>query len=168
MLKLAIAHLREGHSRLEQRVLVADVDLASNEEFSDPIDILFDINKVGNDFFIDCHLKTRIHLICDRCLEAFTSKFSEQTRIILSPNRKFEEADQEDIFFIDEGTRDVDITSSVRQTLLLALPVKRLCKEKCKGLCPRCGVNFNKKKCKCRTETIDPRWDALRKLRENM
>jgi uncharacterized protein len=168
VLKLALAHLREGHSRLEQRILPADIDLAGNEEFQQPIDIVFDINKVGNDFFVEIHLTTRIHLICDRCIEAFSSDFKEKYRIILSPNSKFEDADQEDLFFIDEGTKDVDITNSVRQTLLLALPVKRLCKENCKGLCPQCGSNFNKKTCSCRTKTVDPRWEALKKFKKTM
>jgi uncharacterized protein len=39
-----------------------------------------------------------------------------------------------------------------------------LCRDDCKGLCPQCGVNRNHKSCEC-GGTSDPRWDALRKLK---
>lgn len=46
----------------------------------------------------------------------------------------------------------------------LALPVKPLCRENCKGLCPTCGTNRNSGGCSCENERIDPRMAALRGL----
>jgi uncharacterized protein len=168
VLKVYIAHLKEGHSRLEQRIHPNDVDLADSEEFKEPIDITYDIDKVGNDFFVDVNASSRMHLVCDRCLESFTRRFNEKYKVIFSQNEKLEDADQEDVFSIDSGTTEVDITHSVRQTLILALPFKRLCKEKCKGLCPSCGTNLNTGKCTCLAEHVDPRWEVLKKLKETM
>jgi uncharacterized protein len=168
VLKLYIAHLREGHSRLEQRIHPNDIELAESEEFREPIDIVFDIDKVGNDFFVDVKLSSRIHLECDRCLESYTSRLNEKFKVIFSQSDNLQDADQEDIFSIDDGTSEVDITHSVRQMLVLALPFKRLCKQKCKGLCPSCGINLNTSTCSCRTEHNDPRWEVLKKLRETM
>ena len=47
---------------------------------------------------------------------------------------------------------------------MLELPTKVLCKEDCKGLCPKCGKDLNLGSCDCKTKDIDPRWQALSDL----
>ncbi len=53
----------------------------------------------------------------------------------------------------------------LREQVLLALPVRTLCKPDCKGLCPRCGQNRNSQSCSCDEGPSDPRWEALSGLR---
>ena len=60
----------------------------------------------------------------------------------------------------------IDLGEDVRQTLILAVPLKLLCRPECKGLCPQCGTNLNNETCSCTTVEADPRWDALRALKE--
>jgi len=60
-----------------------------------------------------------------------------------------------------------DLTDMVRQELLLALPMKPLCSEECKGLCPRCGVNLNIETCDCRVKGMDSRWEGLKDLKKD-
>ena len=50
----------------------------------------------------------------------------------------------------------------------MALPMKPLCKPDCKGLCPSCGKDLNLGACGCTHETIDPRWEALKALKEKV
>ena len=52
----------------------------------------------------------------------------------------------------------------VTTDLLLSLPMKSLCREDCRGLCPQCGHNLNNGECGCRQETVDPRLAALKDL----
>jgi uncharacterized protein len=54
----------------------------------------------------------------------------------------------------------------VREQMHLALPLRRLCREDCRGLCPSCGVNRNTGSCDCQpTETVeDERLAPLRKI----
>lgn len=59
----------------------------------------------------------------------------------------------------DEG---IDLGEVVREQLYLALPMKPLCREDCKGLCPVCGVNRNRETCTCQQEWVDPRMAALK------
>jgi len=54
----------------------------------------------------------------------------------------------------------------MREQFYLALPMKPLCREDCKGLCPRCGEDLNVKGCGCVIETADPRWEALKTLKQ--
>jgi uncharacterized protein len=56
----------------------------------------------------------------------------------------------------------------LREQVLLALPVRTLCKPDCKGLCPRCGANRNLQACNCDPGPSDPRWEALSGLRDRI
>ena len=57
----------------------------------------------------------------------------------------------EEICIVRENVpaREVDITSDIREELLLTMPSRFLCSEECKGLCPGCGANLNDGKCTC-------------------
>jgi uncharacterized protein len=68
---------------------------------------------------------------------------------------------------IPASTTAIDLTEDVRQTLLLSFPLKNLCREECRGLCPRCGTNWNEQACTCSDDVNDGRWDALRSLKKN-
>lgn len=74
--------------------------------------------------------------------------------------------DGEDALGLAEYRDDkIDLGEVVREQLYLALPMKPLCQEDCKGLCPVCGVNRNRETCTCRQEWVDPRMAALAELK---
>lgn len=47
---------------------------------------------------------------------------------------------------------NIDLSNGIKEAIVLSLPIASLCHEQCKGLCPVCGVNKNKKQCKCKVE----------------
>jgi uncharacterized protein len=53
----------------------------------------------------------------------------------------------------------------LREQVLLAVPLRAICREDCKGLCPQCGANLNEKRCSCAEPVEDPRWSGLKDLR---
>ena len=59
----------------------------------------------------------------------------------------------------------IDLGEVMREQFYLALPMKPLCREDCRGLCPVCGVNRNRESCTCQAEWVDPRMDALRRFK---
>jgi uncharacterized protein len=59
----------------------------------------------------------------------------------------------------------IDLDDLVREQIDLALPMSRLCKEECQGLCPHCRTNLNEKTCQCEEKQIDSRWAALKGLK---
>lgn len=70
--------------------------------------------------------------------------------------------DDEDVLGLAEYRDEkIDLGEVVREQLYLALPMKPLCQEDCKGLCPVCGVNRNRETCTCQQEWVDPRMAAL-------
>jgi DUF177 domain-containing protein len=60
----------------------------------------------------------------------------------------------------------LELNDVLREFVLLALPMQRLCDENCKGICPVCGQNRNQKECRCQTTASDDRWAALKELRK--
>ena len=56
----------------------------------------------------------------------------------------------------------------LREQVLLALPLKAICRDDCRGLCPHCGKNLNLEQCDCAEPMEDPRWSALKDIREKL
>ena len=58
----------------------------------------------------------------------------------------------------------LDLQDFVMNEIILGVPMKVVCREDCKGLCPKCGRNLNEGPCNCDFHEEDPRWDALKSL----
>mgnify|MGYP003346268385 CR=1 FL=1 len=69
----------------------------------------------------------------------------------------------EKLLLPEEGA-GMELEDILREQILLALPMQRVCSDVCKGICPVCGKNRNETGCDCRLETVDDRWGALRDL----
>lgn len=85
-----------------------------------------------------------LELICDRCLERFKRDFSEEVLFVLKKDYLGDELD-----IINFTDYLCDITDYIKDIVVTAIPSKNLCKDDCKGICPKCGVNLNYEKCKC-------------------
>jgi uncharacterized protein len=106
---------------------------------------------------------------CDRCLGR--ARFPLEAGFDLyyhpvseSPSEvevKIDEGEAE-IGFYDEGLELEDI---LREQVLLALPMQRVCSDSCKGICPGCGKSRNESECDCQPEAVVDRWGALRDLK---
>ncbi|HJS73153.1 MAG TPA: DUF177 domain-containing protein [Vicinamibacteria bacterium] len=119
----------------------------------------------------------RIELACVRCLEPFPMDLAEELDLLYLPQSsnvgpKTESEDDESgrglepeevavSFYRDER---IDLSQMIVEQIVLALPMKPLCKADCRGLCPQCGVNRNLSSCDCAPEDTDPRWAPLRTL----
>lgn len=108
-------------------------------------------------------------LLCARCVEAVTTPLSGSFDLIFRPHSVDAEMGERAIspdeteigYYEDSGLLLEDV---VREQVLLSLPPRTLCREDCKGLCPRCGQNLNLGSCSCDSSTTDLRWNALRGL----
>jgi uncharacterized protein len=112
---------------------------------------------------IKARIKSELELICSRCLEAFIypvdidieERFTTDANLL----------DEEDVTFVDDDV--LDIMGIVEASIISTLPIKRLCREDCKGLCQSCGVNLNRETCNCNNDDYDPRLEGLRALFDN-
>lgn len=107
---------------------------------------------------------------CDRCLGR--ARFSLDQGFDLFYRPMADIAREEEVE-IDEGEAEIgfyegggiELEDILREQVLLALPMQRVCSDVCKGICPVCGKNRNEGECGCRLESTDDRWGALRNLK---
>ena len=122
------------------------------------------------DFVEDIRLRAafsgRFELLCARCLEPVEKELSGNFDLIFRPTGVDAEAgehaiteDETEIGYYEES--GLRLEDAVREQVLLGLPGRTLCREDCKGLCPKCGVNRNTTECTCGDKPTDTRWNAL-------
>ena len=106
---------------------------------------------------------------CSRCLHTLLYPIDSDLKShFVSPPDHYVSAREVELQASDIDTevyenQQIDLTQSVRDGILLAVPVICLCKENCKGICSQCGKNLNQGFCKCTNESfVDPRLEALK------
>lgn len=129
-----------------------------------------DIQQSGEEFFCQGDVKADVTLECARCLTRFKGTLDGATDFIVCSHDTWEEQhaeaqDDEDYVFYEGRSLEADITEPVRQAIIIAMPLAPLCREDCKGLCPKCKVNRNEQECTCTFDEVDPRWSKLKDLR---
>lgn len=155
----------------EHKRAPVELELAPRDEvrFAQPFRGEAEAWNTGDSFLVKARLTGEATLECSRCLTEFdfplTVNFSEEFRPGQpSPNGEQEEDEEGRTFSRYEGD-EIDLSEPFRQSILLELPIKALCTEACKGLCPNCGANLNEDPCRCAgEEKADPRLSALKKL----
>lgn len=114
-------------------------------------------------------LHTEVELTCSRCLSSFnyplTLDIAEEyiPTVDIVSGVPLALPEEPGSFIIDEH-HVIDLSEAVRQYMLLAVPMKPLCREKCAGLCQSCGRNLNEGFCDCPPQAVDPRWSELSRL----
>ena len=101
---------------------------------------------------------------CDRCLIDFDSKREIKFSILLTSDSDLVNNDENNVIYFNDQEEAVDISPVMAENLLLDRPLKKLCIDDCKGLCPFCGCNKNENICACMKETNDSRWEGLKNL----
>jgi uncharacterized protein len=97
---------------------------------------------------------------CRRCLTDVSEEVAVESHLIFAEADLEDADDASDVFVLDPGARSLDLRPAVREEWLLAVPAFSVCREDCKGLCPKCGTDLNEGPCDCPPST-DSRWDAL-------
>lgn len=134
-MKIFIETLTERPRELKEAIPAADWEMSSSYmDFIDTITIDCSVNKIQNIIHVETHTSFTEKIVCGRCLE---ERVRPQERAYT--------------FDITEYNANgyLDISTMVREELLLEYPIKALCSDTCKGICPVCGVNLNTETCTC-------------------
>jgi uncharacterized protein len=134
-----------------------------------PLQMAVRIKRAGNKFILDGTLKGGATVRCDRCLEPYHQDLDSKFHLYLQAKPRLEKGEIEtDVELLDEDMEveyisgdELDLDEIVREQVFLSLPMKSICREECRGLCPICGVNRNRSECACLKESGHP---AFRKL----
>lgn len=130
-------------------------------------------HQVIKDIRVRGDLSTRLRVSCARCLEPVDQVVARKFDLLYRPqgtDARAEElsvtdAEAEIGYYRGDGLELQDV---LREQILLALPLKIVCRDDCKGLCPHCGKNLNAEQCSCAEPLEDPRWEALKDIRKKL
>lgn len=127
------------------------------------------ITRSGDTIYVRGELKAQIRQECSRCLEPATISTGGEFAYTLVPE-KTETAEDLELSAQELETGYycgdfINIAPIICEQIILQAPMKVLCAENCKGLCPHCGANLNTDSCSCRSEMVDDRLAALKKFR---
>ena len=109
---------------------------------------------------IEASIKTKLKLNCSRCLDTFIYPIDIDIEERFTKSKELQE--DEELIFVEDDT--LDIIQIVENCIISTLPIKRLCKEDCNGLCSQCGANKNVENCSCLDYDVDVRLAKLREL----
>ena len=106
--------------------------------------------------FVSGALRSTLQAVCSRCLNTFDYPVMQDIK------EEYLSKAEEGAFVIN-AQGEIDLSEAVRQYMLLAVPMKPLCRPDCAGLCPSCGRDLNTGPCECPRGDIDPRLAPLAK-----
>lgn len=163
--------LRDEHLDRTYQPGEFDASVAQDEEYTvvAPVHLVMDVHKDRDAYRVTGSVQTRLQLECGRCLDTFEIPVDSAFELRYVPaaantgegEREVEEDDLTTAFYKDEA---LDLGELMHEQFVLALPMKPLCSEGCRGLCPQCGTNLNKAACDCAPAWKDPRLAALQGL----
>ncbi len=134
-----------------------------------PVEVSLKARRTGDTVYLEGTIETTVTADCCRCLEAarlpLAAAFAytgvpEEERF--AEERELRSEDLEVVFYTEDT---LDLDPIVYEQILLQIPLKILCREDCRGLCPHCGANLNDGPCRCPEEAVDGRFSVLKKLK---
>jgi uncharacterized protein len=170
---ISLGELEQRTVRFEADIPPGDVDLETKVRQASTLHTkgtaqllnasLGEIRVVG-----DLHVD--VEGICDRCTEAAAYSIENHFDLVYMPTSYANSSSEDEIeeAAIEVGYYDgngLELNDVLREVVLLALPMRLICSDDCKGICAVCGQNRNQTECGCRLETADDRWNQLKMLR---
>ncbi len=134
-----------------------------------PVKVKLAHYRAGTELFIQGEISATARGLCARCAEDFVAPHVRGFRYVLAPRSLGDDGPAatraEDLEFSTYGGDEVDLAPLIQEQALLAYSTRPLCREDCRGLCPRCGANLNEGDCACPAESGDPRLAVLHTLK---
>lgn len=142
--------------------------------FLSPVHLHLRARRVRRFVEVTGTIHTEIRLSCSRCLQKYQAPLTAQIEVTYT-NEPSEEAealksdgleltaDKIGLYYFQGN--EIDLRDAVQEQVILSLPISALCREACKGLCPKCGADLNEGPCGCGARPVDPRFAVLKNLK---
>ena len=159
--------------RAEDLQLLADLEAAGECRFTAPVQLRGRAIRVAEVVEVEGDVSTNVRLSCGRCINDFETPIA--SHFALTYAREVPPVEDEDgeeielnadelgliLFHGDE----IDLSDAVAEQIIMDLPLRPLCHEGCKGLCPHCGADLNVRECGCTPAEFDTRFAALKNFK---
>lgn len=168
---LDLSRLRVGVESLTRKYEAGGFAL-DREDFRliAPVELTGEVRKDAQKVRLTGRVVTTLECDCSRCLEPFPVPVDAKIDVMLLPSSENKGGDEQEVAEDDLGVSYydddvVDLGALMREQFYLALPMKPLCRDDCRGLCPVCGINRNRETCTCESTWVDPRMEALKSFK---
>jgi len=129
-----------------------------------------ELSKTHNQMVMKTDFVVNAHFECDRCANDFETQIAGSYRMVyfLGSLPANGENKDENLIYLHPDADRIEIGNDLRDFALLTVPMKKLCREDCKGLCSRCGQDLNEGDCSCDKSNTDARWLPLIELKNKI
>jgi len=137
-------------------------------QFQAPVPVELRYYRLGDDLLFHGRFDGTVTGTCARCLADYPFPVKDDFTFVMKPAASAEAGEtdgEEDLSLSFYDGDEIDLSPLVRESMMLSLPTRPLCKDDCRGLCSHCGANRNETDCGCRDDWADPRLDVLRTLK---
>ena len=157
-LQVRIRDIGEGKSlKYQGKIPYENMEDILTATGNQPLGALFrlQISRQGRFFFVKGVVEGEMIFNCDRCLEPYRYFQNETLELTLSPAESDKELSGDIMLSGEEPdvgiyqSECLDLQKIVEEQILLGLPMKRVCSDDCRGICPQCGNNLNTRTCVC-------------------
>ncbi len=140
-------------------------------EIINPCFVELNVTPIGIKYRITGSIELKLMLQCSRCLESYPFDLSSDFDLLYVPIEQMPsevelEMKDKDANIAYYSENKIELSELLQEQILLALPMKPICSQECKGLCPSCGTNLNVSSCNCKAVSIDPRLEKLKQIKE--
>lgn len=165
MIKIKVSNLANGRYDFDFEGKASDLDIP--EPYAGNFNTDIALNKFDNQIILNVDTGIPANFICDRCAREFQSVIKSNFKLVylFRANYVESENEKEEVVYLHPDNDKIDLDKDVRDYAILAIPMKKLCSDDCKGLCTKCGKNLNDGPCNCTEIIVDPRWEPIQKLK---
>jgi len=173
--KISIDHIQEkplglhGEEPLENFPVLVRMQANNECVFTGPIRYDIIVGREYDHLRVTGRVSTPLTLTCSRCLTTYQSAVDSSFTIIFSRGTSEEaaleeeaELSEQDLISATFSGDEIDLTHEVEEQVAMEVPLKPLCGEECKGLCPNCGADLNQAPCSCSRENFNIKFSALK------
>jgi uncharacterized protein len=146
-MKIKIANLGLGQHTMTFNGKVEELHL--DAQLSGGYTLNLEIEKSVHQLVLQAKAEMQAALVCDRCGIDYTLPLTFQFSIVYLYKEPIAGFDDPNVNYISPDTVFIDISRDIYDYAMLAIPMKSLCSEECKGLCPKCGTDLNTGSCSC-------------------
>lgn len=139
-----------------------------------PFHVQILMRRIGDLVEGEGRLDTRIRLACSRCLKPYETPLASEFTLTFiqktpeggnSPRQGEIELTSEEIGLIPFSGDEIDLREAIQEEVVMVLPMRAVCHENCKGLCPHCGADLNLGDCGCDWKFVNPQFAVLKGLK---
>ena len=168
MLKVDLGQLaREGLVAVEARVSASDeLWVESDLAWVDDVDIRLRATYAGTgEIVARGSVAGVLQQECTRCLKRVDTEFADELTLVFVETAS-EGEDTGGAYVFEPMRSELNLSTAVREEVILAVNPFVVCNPECRGLCPTCGTDLNEGQCDCTKDEPEPRWAALRELKD--